>query len=239
VKPATKPFDEEEFVAGLRFSIESKFNPRTASEMSAYMRNQFEFAGVNAPARTEILREVSSRFEKPTQSQIIKVMRMLWELDEREYQMLACEFLNKNKKVLSAGFVSTHVKHFITHKSWWDSVDSLRPAIGYVVSENRELDKVIFKWIESDNKWLVRSALIHQLVLKDKVDASKLFKLCEIRQSDSEFFIAKAVGWALRDYSYVDPSAVKKFIKSHPNLTQLAKREGMKAINRKAAKARA
>ena len=239
MKPATKAFDEEEFVAGLRFSIESRFNPRIASEMSAYMRNQFEFAGVNAPARTEILREVSSRFGKPTQSQIIKVMRMLWELDEREYQMLACEFLNKNKKVLSASFVSTHVKYFITHKSWWDSVDSLRPAIGYVVSENRELDKVIFNWIESDNKWLVRSALIHQLVLKDKVDASKLFKLCEKRQSDSEFFIAKAVGWALRDYSYVDPTAVKKFIKSHSNLTPLAKREGMKAINRKASKSKA
>lgn len=236
MKPAIKPFDENEFVAGLRIAIEGRFNPRIAGEMAAYMRNQFEFAGVNAPARTEILREISARFEKPNQKQIIKSMRMLWGLDEREYQMLACEFLTKNKKALTASFVSTHVKYFITHKSWWDSVDSLRPAIGYVVSENRELDKVIFNWIESDNKWLVRSALIHQLVLKDKVDPVKLFKLCERRESDTEFFIAKAIGWALRDYSYVAPTAVKKFVKDHPNLTPLSKREALKAIVRKAAK---
>ncbi len=236
MKPAANPFNEEEFVAGLRISIEKKSNSRAALEMSAYMRNQFEFAGVNAPARTEILREVSASFEKPNQSQIIKVMRLLWDMDEREYQMLACEFLNKNKKALSPSFVSTHVKYFITNKSWWDSVDSLRPAIGFVVSENRQLDQVVYKWIDSENKWLVRSALIHQLVLKDKVDPVKLFKLCAHRQSDSEFFIAKAVGWALRDYSYVNPTAVKKFIKDHPDLTPLAKREGLKAINRKAAK---
>jgi len=110
MKPATKPFDEKEFVAGLRTSIESNFNPKAAGEMSAYMRNQFEFVGVNAPMRTEILREVASKFEKPNQSQIIKAMRLLWELEEREYQMLACEFLNRNKKALSSSFVSTQVK---------------------------------------------------------------------------------------------------------------------------------
>lgn len=235
---ATKPFDVDEFVAGLRSSIEKEFNPARAAEMSAYMRNLFEFAGVNAPARTEILREVSARFDKPNQKQILQVMRTLWDMDEREFQMLAAEFLNKNKKILTASFVSTHVKFFITHKSWWDSVDSLRPAISHVVSENRELDKIIFEWIESENKWLVRSALIHQLVLKDKVDPVKLFKLCERRQCDSEFFISKAVGWALRDYSYIAPTAVKKFIKEHPQLTPLAKREGMKAINRKASRAK-
>ena len=80
--------------------------------------------------------------------------------------------------------------------------------------------------------------MIHQLVLKEKVDPVKLFKLCERRQSDTEFFIAKAVGWALRDYSYIAPRAVKEFIRKHPDLTSLAKREGMKAINRKAARSK-
>lgn len=236
MEPATKPFDEKEFVAGLRVSIAKNSNRQVAVAMAAYMRNQFEFAGVNAPMRTEILRKVSANFEKPTQGQIVKVMKMLWDVEEREFQMLACEFLNKNKKSLNASFVATHAKYFITKKSWWDSVDSLRPAIGFVVSHNRELDKVIFKWIESENIWLVRSALIHQLTLKESVDQAKLFKLCEIRESDTEFFIAKAVGWALRDYSYVSPTAVKRFVKEHPDLTSLAKREGLKAINRKASK---
>ena len=82
---------------------------------------------------------------------------------------------------------------------------------------------------------MVRSALIHQLTLGSKTDEKLLFKFCEIQAEENEFFIAKALGWALRSYSYVDPKAVKKFIKDHPELTPLAKREGMKAINRKSA----
>jgi 3-methyladenine DNA glycosylase AlkD len=79
---------------------------------------------------------------------------------------------------------------------------------------------------------MVRSALIHQLTLGSKTDEKLLFKFCEIQAEENEFFIAKAIGWALRSYSYVDPAAVKQFIKAHPELTPLAKREGLKAINR-------
>lgn len=236
MKPATNSFDVDKFVAGLVFELNRKANPKRAVEMSAYMRNLFPFLGVSAPDRTVILRKVSAEHGIPNQTQIIAAMRILWQMPEREFHIIATEFLNRHKKVLTKTFVSKHAKYFITNKSWWDSVDSLRPAIGYVVSTNRELDDVIYDWIESDNKWLVRSALIHQLVLKDKVDSHKLFALCERRQQDKEFFIAKAIGWALRDYSYVDPVAVKKFIKNHPDLSPLAKREGMKAINRKTAR---
>jgi 3-methyladenine DNA glycosylase AlkD len=80
---------------------------------------------------------------------------------------------------------------------------------------------------------MVRSALIHQLTLGGRTDEKLLFKFCEIQATETEFFIAKAVGWSLRSYSYVDPSAVKKFVNEHPELTPLAKREGLKAINRK------
>lgn len=236
MKPATKPFDEKVFVAGLVFALKKKANAKRAREMSAYMRNLFPFLGVNAPERTVILRVVSAAFDKPNQSQIIKTMRMLWEMPEREFHIIATEFLNRNKKQLTKSFVTTHAKYFITHKSWWDSVDSLRPAIGYLVAKYPELDDVMYKWIESDNKWLVRSAIIHQLLQKQDTDPVKLFILCERRQSDNEFFIAKAIGWALRDYSYVDPNAVKKFVRLHPDLTPLAKREAIKAINRRAQK---
>jgi 3-methyladenine DNA glycosylase AlkD len=91
------------------------------------------------------------------------------------------------------------------------------------------------KWIMSNNIWIVRSALIHQLTLGNRTDAQLLFEFCEIQATEKEFFVSKGLGWALRSYSYVDPKAVKKFIKDHPELTPLAKREGLKAINRKAA----
>jgi 3-methyladenine DNA glycosylase AlkD len=88
-------------------------------------------------------------------------------------------------------------------------------------------------WITDKNKWIVRSALIHQLTLGSRTDAKLLFRFCEIQATETEFFVAKALGWSLRSYSYVDPEAVKKFVRDHPELTPLAKREALKAINRK------
>lgn len=235
-KPAIKPFDEKEFVAGLVLELNKNANKKRAIEMSAYMRTLFPFLGVNAPTRTQILRVVSAQFGKPNQKQIVKTMRMLWDLPEREFHIIATEFLTKNKKQLDSTFVSKHVKFFITHNSWWDSVDSLRAAIGYLVAKDPELDVVMYEWIDSENKWLVRTAIIHQLLLKSDTDPVKLFALCERRHKDKEFFIAKAVGWALRDFSYVDANAVKRFVRLHPEMSPLAKREALKAINRKAKK---
>jgi 3-methyladenine DNA glycosylase AlkD len=114
-------------------------------------------------------------------------------------------------------------------------VDSVRKSIEVVVSANPELKSEMEKWIVNKNIWMVRSALIHQLTLGSKTDAKLLFRFCEIQAQETEFFIAKAIGWALRSYSYVDAKAVKKFVKEHPELTPLAKREGLKAINRKSA----
>ena len=235
-KPATRPFNEKDFVAGLVLELNKKANKKRAAEMSAYMRNLFPFLGVNAPDRTVILRVVSAKFEKPTQSQIVKTLKLLWDLPEREFHIIGTEFLSRNKKQLDSNFVSKHAKYFITHNSWWDSVDSLRAPISFLVAKDPELDEVMFQWIESDNKWLVRSAIIHQLLLKSETDPVKLFMLCERRHKDKEFFIAKAVGWALRDFSYVDAEAVKRFVRQHPDMSPLAQREALKAVNRKASK---
>jgi 3-methyladenine DNA glycosylase AlkD len=114
-------------------------------------------------------------------------------------------------------------------------VDSVRKSIEIVVSANPELKSEMEKWIVSKNIWMVRSALIHQLTLGSRSDAKLLFKFCEIQATEKEFFVAKGLGWALRSYSYVDPKAVKKFVKDHPELTPLAQREALKVINRKSA----
>ena len=92
----------------------------------------------------------------------------------------------------------------------------------------------MYQWITGENKWIVRSALTHQLTLKAQTDTERLAELCSIRAEDGEFFIAKAVGWALRDYSHTDPSWVSKYVGSHPELSALARREATKVISRKA-----
>lgn len=222
-------------VKQLRTKFEKVADQDIAESAAAYMRNQFEFLGIKTPLRRELCKDLVNISKNLSEKEVIALCKELWAQPEREFQYVACDILAKNAKRLSPGYVKRDAKWFITNKSWWDSVDSIRTSVEIVVAANPELESTMFEWIESKNMWLVRSALIHQLTLGTRTNSERLFGLCERKAEEKEFFIAKGLGWALRSYSYVDPKAVKKFIKDHPELTPLAKREGMKAINRKLA----
>ena len=219
----------------LRVKFEKAADPDVAEGAAAYMRNQFEFLGIKTPMRRELGKDLVNASKKLSEKEVIALCKELWDQPEREFQYVACDILAKNAKRFSPGYIKRDAKWFITNKSWWDTVESVRKSVELVVAANPELKVEMEKWIGSNNIWIVRSALIHQLTLGTKTDAKLLFKFCEIQAEEKEFFVAKAIGWALRSYSYVDPKAVKQFIKDHPELTPLAKREGLKAINRKSA----
>ena len=223
----------KQLVSALRKEFIKHADPQVSKDAAAYMRNQFEFLGIKTPLRRELCKDLVNISKNLSEKEVIALCKELWAQSEREFQYVACDILAKNAKRLSPGYVKRDAKWFITNKSWWDSVDSIRTSVEIVVTANPELESTMFDWINSKNMWLVRSALIHQLTLGSKTDAKLLFKFCEIQATEKEFFVAKAIGWALRSYSYVDPKAVKKFIKDHPELTPLAKREGLKAMNRK------
>jgi 3-methyladenine DNA glycosylase AlkD len=220
-------------VKQLRTKFEKVADPDVAQGAAAYMRNQFEFLGIKTPLRRELSKDLFNVSKKLSEKELIVLCKELWTQPEREFQYVACDILAKNAKRLSSGYVKRDAKWFITNKSWWDTVDSVRTSVEIVVAANPELKSEMEKWIVSNNIWMVRSALIHQLTLGSRTDAKLLFKFCEIQATEKEFFVAKGLGWALRSYSYVDPKAVKKFVKDHPELTPLAQREAMKAINRK------
>jgi 3-methyladenine DNA glycosylase AlkD len=224
-----------DYVKQLRTKFEKAADPEIAQGASAYMRNQFEFLGIKTPLRRELAIDIVRQSKDLFERELILLCKELWAQPEREFQYIACDILSKNAKRLSPSYVKREVPRFIKNKSWWDTVDSVRKSIEIVVSANPELKSEMEKWIVSNNIWMIRSALIHQLTLGNRTDASLLFKFCEIQAQEKEFFVAKGLGWALRSYSYVDPKAVKKFVKDHPELTPLAKREGLKAINRKSA----
>jgi 3-methyladenine DNA glycosylase AlkD len=225
----------QQLVSTLRRQLTKHADPKVKVDAAAYMRNQFEFLGVKTPLRRELAKDLVNQSKDLSEAELIELCKELWAQPEREFQYVACDILAKNAKRLSPKYVKRDAPWFIKSKSWWDTVDSVRKSIEVVVSANPELKSEMEKWIVSSNIWMVRSALIHQLTLGSKTDEKLLFKLCEIQAEENEFFIAKALGWALRSYSYVDPKAVKQFIKEHPELTPLAKREGLKAINRKSA----
>ncbi len=223
-------------VSELRKTLTEVSDPEVAAGATAYMRNQFDFLGVRTPLRRELARDLVKKSKELTERELITLCKELWAQDEREFQYIACDLLAKNAKRLSPGYVRRDAKWFITQKSWWDTVDSVRKSVEVVVDANPELESVMYEWIESSNIWLVRSALIQQLTLGARTNSTRLFALCERQSENREFFIAKGLGWALRSYSHTDPKAVQKFIKDHPELTPLAKREGMKAIVRKSAR---
>ena len=223
----------KQLVATLRKELTNHSDPKVSKDAAAYMRDQFEFLGVKTPLRRELSKDLVNQSKDLSERELIELCKELWAQPEREFQYVACDLLAKNAIRLSPTYVKRDAPWFIKNKSWWDSVDSVRKSIEVVVSANPGLKSEMEKWIASKNIWMVRSALIHQLTLGSKSDAKLLFKFCEIQARETEFFIAKAVGWALRSYSYVDSNAVKKFVKANPELTPLAKREGLKALIRK------
>ena len=224
----------KQLVSTLRKELTKHADPKVSKDAAAYMRNQFEFLGIKTPLRRELAKDLMGQSKNLSEQELIELCKELWAQREREFQYIACDLLAKNAKRLSPSYVKRVAPWFIKNKSWWDTVDSVRKSIEVVVSTNPELKSEMEKWIVNKNIWMVRSALIHQLTLGSKTDAKLLFRLCEIQAQETEFFVAKAIGWALRSYSYVDAKAVKKFVKEHPELTPLAKREGLKALDRKA-----
>ena len=223
----------KQLISKLRGQLQREADIDVRDGASAYMRHQFKFIGVKTPLRRQITRPLVRSSRKLTERELIVLCQDLWNQKEREFQYVACDLLIKNSDRLSQDFVLKYAKWFITNKSWWDTVDAIRTAMEPVIDRNPQLRKIMDQWVKYDNIWLVRVAIIHQLKLGKRTDVVRLEKYCARRATDTEFFIAKAIGWALRSYSYTNPTWVKKFIKAHPELQPLSVREGLKVINRR------
>ena len=123
------------------------------------------------------------------------------------------------------------LKYLIVTKSWWDTVDLLAKVIGSLVIRIEGYDQIMLEWSKDSNIWLRRVAILYQLSLKDKVDEIILDKILVNNLGDNEFFINKAVGWALRDYSKYNPEWAREFIKKNKdNMANLIIREASKYI---------
>jgi 3-methyladenine DNA glycosylase AlkD len=133
--------------------------------------------------------------------------------------------------VASAGFIET-VRSLVVSKSWWDTVDTLAAhTAGPLVAAHPGLLSTMDAWITDEHMWLVRTAILHQLTYKTRTDAGRLFRYCAAQASHRDFFIRKAIGWALREYSRTDPTAVRSFVDSHRDtLSPLSVREALKRV---------
>ena len=196
--------------------------------MRTYMRDQFPFLGVTAPQRTAVLRDYLAAYGPPPPDDLEALTRALWAMPEREFQYTAVDLLKRQKKQLTPDHLPA-LQHAILSKSWWDTIDTLaaHPVAAVFARYPEARAATVAVWRADPGIWLRRTTLLFQLLYKDKTDAALLFSLIEDNLNDGEFFIQKAIGWALRQYSKTDQTAVTDFVAATP-LSPLAEREGLK-----------
>lgn len=201
--------------------------------MKKYMRNQFEFFGIKSTERREMCNEYLKKHSLPERGELQKIIKELWNSEERELQYFAMELFAKCKREWTVEDVSL-IEYLITCKSWWDTVDFIASNVaGLWLKKFPEMIKpVTEKWNNSENIWLQRTSILFQLKYKKDTDLNLMFKYIKRLSSSKEFFIQKAIGWILREYSKTDARAVKQFVDSQ-KLMPLSRREALKVIERK------
>ena len=217
----------------LSAAFEASRDDERARSMAAYMRDQFPFMGIATPARVAIQRQVLAGLPSPDERDLVAVAVACWKRPEREYQYGACGYLRKHVGRCSPAFIGT-AERLITTKSWWDTVDELaQSVVGALVASHPQLRTTMHRWIDADDFWLARSAILHQNRCKARTDPEVLFDYCVRRAADREFFVRKAIGWALREYSKTDAEAVMRFVREHRNeLSGLSRAEALKWLHR-------
>ncbi len=193
--------------------FESREDKENAIAMSRYMRDQFEFYGLPAPKRKEVYNDII-RADKKAKVVDWEFLDKCYDDKHREFQYLVYDYLLATKRYVSFEDIP-RIKCYITTKSWWDTIDFLCKVIGDIGSRDPRVKGLMIDWSKDENIWLKRTAIEHQLGLKDRTDAELLEQIIANNFGSKEFFVNKAIGWALRDYSKTNPEFVKGFINRH------------------------
>ncbi|MEO1589930.1 MAG: DNA alkylation repair protein [Cyanobacteria bacterium J06632_22] len=204
-------------------------NPANAPAMEKYMRHQFKFLGIKQPQRKALLKALIQAQGLPQPSELAAALGQLWDWPEREFQYVGCDLLERS--TLSPDLWPT-LERLITTRAWWDTVDPL--AIHTVGRLNRqypsEAENYLQRWQASENLWLRRTTILFQLSYKTDTNTDLLLKIIRENSQSTEFFIKKAMGWALREYSKTDAIVVTQWVETY-DLPALTRREAMKWLN--------
>lgn len=195
--------------------------------MENYMKNKFKFLGIKSVKR----RELSKEFLRKNKNNLDwDLVFELWDLEKREYQYVACDYLKERKKLLEYKDLE-NLKKLITRKSWWDTVDNLSPLVGEAIRNHENKNELMLNWSTDENFWIRRASILHQLKFKIDTDTNLLDKIIKNNLGSNEFFINKAIGWILREYSKTNPKWVRDYINNNKDkLNSLSIREGMKRL---------
>lgn len=206
-------------------------DPERAVAMRAYMKDVAPFLGLTTPVRRALSRTVLDGLPRPGEADCAAVALRCWALPEREYQYFAVDYLRRHVRHCSSGFLPV-ARHLVTTAPWWDTVDLLAAhVVGALVAADPRLTADMDDWSGEDDRWLVRTALLHQLRFKEHTDTGRLFDYCRRQSGHQDFFVRKAIGWCLREYAKTDPDAVRAFLaRERGRFAPLSVREALKNI---------
>lgn len=219
------------FISSLENAFAANSNAENAVAMSKYMRTIFPFFGIKTVERRQILKKLWKANQQEISQNAREIALELFQKQQREFHYCAIEILIQelNQKYIKEDIQL--IEELIITNSWWDSVDFLAKYLlgNYLLQFPEETDSVILKFSSSENMWLNRSAILFQLGYKEKTNFEILKLVCEKHKMSTEFFIQKAIGWALREYAKIDPEAVRDFV-TNSNLKKLSEKEALKNI---------
>ena len=212
----------------LRRDLTAVAEPSRAAPMAAYMKGRYPFLGVPAPARRLAQKPFIGAGRAASSGELLDAADACWALPEREFHYVGTDLLVRWVRAIDSADLD-RVERLIRTASWWDTVDALASnVVGPMVAVDRSLAQVMDRWID-DDLWIARTAILHQLKYRDRTDADRLFAYIDRRSDDTEFFIRKAAGWALREYAKTDPDAVRRYVADRGDrLSGLPRREALK-----------
>ena len=219
------------FCNELEAHFRKESNRELAIPMENYMKNNFSFLGIKTEKRRAIFKSIYEQNKAEIKSNFRTIAWELFQMKEREFHQVAIDLLVKESMKNFAIEDIKLIEKLIITNSWWDSVDTIAKYLlgGYLKQFPLETLKVIERFSNSKNMWLNRSAILFQLSYKEKTNFEILISECEKHKHSNEFFIQKAIGWALRDYSRFNPIGVTAYVNS-TNLKPLSSREALRLL---------
>lgn len=218
--------------AYIRSALVEMANPEKAAGMQSYMKTDMPFYGVQKPGRVGVMRHLVKEYAPGSHDEYVALVSVLWELPHREEKYLAQGVATAFPEFMTPASLSLY-ERFIAEGAWWDFVDetAVHMIRHLVLAYPVEVWPTVDTYIDHDDMWFRRTAIICQVGAKETTDQARLFRYCAARMHETEFFIRKGIGWALREYAKTDPQAVASFVLEHRDaLSGLSFREATKHI---------
>lgn len=223
----------KQFVQAVQRALTPLADASKAAPMKAYLLDQFEFLGLPAPVRRQAIKD-TGKVVWSSPEDLLQTAELLWQMPQREYRYTAVDLLRKHSAILNPKDLPA-LQALLLREPWWETVDGLSAIIAEVmhaaIKQKPDAVQVMDSWLQHSSFWVRRSAMLHQLGWRLDTDTTRLFGYAQQLAHEKEFFIRKAIAWALRDYARWNPQAVTDFVVQHRDgLSPLTVREAAKHL---------